>query len=351
MPAVSVICATFNRGAALLSTIRSVMSQSVAELEMVVVSDGSTDDTDAVVARAADQDSRVRPIRIDHVGHPSVAMNAGLRAARGEVICYIDHDDQWTGKHVEVVLTLLESGAELVATNSVWVDPDGHVLTSRPAAAMLWHPEIQVMTPVFENSQAAHRANWAERAGAWRQAPHGLEDWDMWLRMADLGVQVKTSTARTVRKTMARTNRHRRLPAAHSHPLATFPDPAAARCGLAAMGDPASAARLSTAGEADRAAWYDRLAGTDEFVYPVGLRPDRTQLPALLARATEADRGWQDPVRIRLERDADRVRVVQDILCMTAAHAGRYSNLARSIQPRTRAVAAEIIAPYGGQLC
>ncbi|WP_213456339.1 glycosyltransferase family 2 protein [Rhizomonospora bruguierae] len=353
----SVICPTWNRSAAIRSTIDSVLAQTRADLEMLVISDGCTDDTEAAVLAASNDDHRVRLHRIEHSGHPSRAMNAGLAAASGEVIAYIDHDDRWAPDHLATLLPLLDDGADIAAAGSTWVDAEGALISERPAASLFWHPEIQVINPVFENSQAVHRAELLTRAGPWRVAPHGLEDWDMWLRMTDLGARFRTTVHRTVFKTMAWANRHRRLPKAHGLVLASFPDVGSARRGLAALSQPAAAEELARAGHSDRLQWYRHLAETVEFVFPIGFAGDRSAataaVPAALAQAQEADRGLEDPVTVRLKPSTNndrRVELVQDINCMTTEHAERYQAVTLRAYSRFFAIVEQVTAPFGGAL-
>jgi hypothetical protein len=58
------------------------------------------------------------------------------------------------------------------------------VLHVTPPLALCWHPELQVMNAIFQPSQVAHVAGLAESVGGWRASGTGLEDWDLWLRLA-----------------------------------------------------------------------------------------------------------------------------------------------------------------------
>jgi glycosyltransferase involved in cell wall biosynthesis len=90
---VSVIIPTFNRGRTLRRAIMSVLQQSYTHLEVLVVDDGSTDNTAGVMA--AISDPRVRYIPLEQNRGASRARNAGLREARGRVIAFQDSDDEW----------------------------------------------------------------------------------------------------------------------------------------------------------------------------------------------------------------------------------------------------------------
>lgn len=92
MPLVSAAIITHNRAHYLEDAIRSVLDQSFRDLELIVVDDGSTDDTEAVVARH--RDARIRYVRQRHSGK-AAARNAAVTLARGEFLAFCDSDDAW----------------------------------------------------------------------------------------------------------------------------------------------------------------------------------------------------------------------------------------------------------------
>lgn len=347
-PLVSVVCTAYNRGPAIRSTLESVLAQTIADLELLVVSDGSTDDTDQHVLAVAADDARVRLLQVANGGAPR-AMNIGVEEARAPYIAYIDHDDWWTPVHLELLVSELEAGADLAASNSTWLRPDGSVLSERPVASLFWHPDIQVINPVFENSQAIHRAELLDEVGPWREDDFGLEDWDLWLRMADAGARVATVAERTVLETMGGTaNRYRTLTRRYASTLLVCPDQLAARRALRAMTSPQSRALLDDAVVSDSEAWYEGLAQTEAFVFPRGYARTRTDavagLSAALRASREADRGLEDPVSIRLVEIPEGVAIVRELEVMTQDHAVRHDALARKALPRYYSLLAAITA-------
>jgi glycosyltransferase involved in cell wall biosynthesis len=92
-PTVSVVIATYNYGRYLAGAIDSVLAQTFQDFEIIVVDDGSTDDTPAVLQRYT-ADRRVRFFHETHRGHPQ-AKNRGLNASRGSFIGFLDADDEW----------------------------------------------------------------------------------------------------------------------------------------------------------------------------------------------------------------------------------------------------------------
>lgn len=94
-PLVSVVIPAYDAGAYLPATLRSILSQTFTDFEVIVVDDGSTDDTPAVLQRFAAADPRVRPVVLDRNGGRSAARNRGLDEARGRWVCPMDADDLW----------------------------------------------------------------------------------------------------------------------------------------------------------------------------------------------------------------------------------------------------------------
>ncbi len=92
---VSVVMATWNRSFIIGRAIESVLAQQYRNFELIVVDDGSTDDTEKVVRTYAGRDSRVRYIQEDHVG-VSHARNVGLQNACGKLVAYLDSDNEWS---------------------------------------------------------------------------------------------------------------------------------------------------------------------------------------------------------------------------------------------------------------
>jgi len=124
-PAASVIIQTFNRSNILGHVIGSVVTQTRADFELVVVGDACTDDTADVVARCGDP--RVRFVNLaQNVGDQSGPTNEGVRLARGRYVALLNHDDFYFPDHLaEAIATLERTGADFTYTLQLEADPDG----------------------------------------------------------------------------------------------------------------------------------------------------------------------------------------------------------------------------------
>jgi glycosyltransferase involved in cell wall biosynthesis len=116
IPRVSVIIPSFNRAHCIVASVESVLAQTFQDLEVIVVDDGSTDDTQEVLARFG---NRIRVIRQEN-GGVSAARNAGIRAARAEWIAFQDSDDTWRPEKLQIQFECLERyQAQVCFTRSV----------------------------------------------------------------------------------------------------------------------------------------------------------------------------------------------------------------------------------------
>jgi glycosyltransferase involved in cell wall biosynthesis len=111
-PRVTVIIPTYNWSSVLPYSIGSVLAQTFTDFELLVVGDGCTDDSAAVVG--AIEDPRVRWIDLQPgTGHQSGPNNEGLRQGRGELIAYLGHDDLWFRHHLSAAVAALDAGGDL----------------------------------------------------------------------------------------------------------------------------------------------------------------------------------------------------------------------------------------------
>ena len=116
-PLVSVVIPTYNHARFLDSALQSVLDQTYTHWEAIIIDNHSTDNTDEVMASFTD--SRFTYIKIHNNGVIAASRNAGIRAAKGEFIAFLDSDDIWLPRKLEIQLKYFESNKELllVGTN------------------------------------------------------------------------------------------------------------------------------------------------------------------------------------------------------------------------------------------
>lgn|SRR4051812_29872701 len=178
-PAVSVILPTWNRAAFVGDAIRSVQAQSFADWELLVLDDGSTDDTASVMAGFA-VDQRIRFEALPHAGQ-CVARNHGQAVARGAIIAYIDSDNLWYPGFLAAVVALLHARPDIDCTYGAMVS-DIH------QPRLVFEPfdrNLLLKGNFIDTSTFAHRRSLTERYGGFDSKASPVEDWDLVLRYTE----------------------------------------------------------------------------------------------------------------------------------------------------------------------
>jgi glycosyltransferase involved in cell wall biosynthesis/LmbE family N-acetylglucosaminyl deacetylase len=141
MPKISVIIPTYNRAGFLEEAIESVLQQTFTDWELIVVDDGSTDETEQVVARFG---KRVISLYQEHTG-VCAARNAGLAAARGEWVSFLDSDDRMLPHNLESLAAILEAKPEVSVAYGwyYFMDEDGQP-TTRGGPKLLHEPPLSL---------------------------------------------------------------------------------------------------------------------------------------------------------------------------------------------------------------
>lgn len=114
-PRVSVVMPAYNVERFIAEAIESVLGQTFADLELIVVDDGSTDGTAQMVERFVYRDARVRLIAQANSGRPGIARNRGIAAARGDYLTFLDSDDYWYPQRLGTMVSGLEQHQDWVA--------------------------------------------------------------------------------------------------------------------------------------------------------------------------------------------------------------------------------------------
>lgn len=197
-PLFSVVIPTFNCAPYVAQAIESALGQTVgrASLEVIVLDDGSSDGTADVVRAFGDA---VRFERLPH-GGVSRARNAGIAAARGQYVAFLDADDYWFEQRLERAAALLGSEARIFVNTEYFIETAGarapqpyyksrglRCLFELPAAAQL---EFSLEDNFISSMAIAPRAALLDAGGFSPHLRYG-EDWDLWLRMLGAGYAVR----------------------------------------------------------------------------------------------------------------------------------------------------------------
>ncbi|MCL2324184.1 MAG: glycosyltransferase, partial [Actinomycetia bacterium] len=124
-PLCSVIVPLYNKEQTIRDCLASALTQSISDLEVLVIDDGSTDAGAAVVEELAREDERLALIRQENAG-PSAARNAGLERAQGACVCFLDADDLLApGFLEELIACMKREHTEVARCAQLFTDPQG----------------------------------------------------------------------------------------------------------------------------------------------------------------------------------------------------------------------------------
>ncbi|WP_435076782.1 glycosyltransferase family 2 protein [Halococcus sp. AFM35] len=185
MPLVSAILPTYNRAEYVAGAIDTVLAQTHDDIEVVVVDDGSTDDTEERLAAYAD-DGRVRVRYNEENRGISASMNRAAALADGEFVCVLNDDDRWHEEKVERQLAAFERAGEevgIVYTGGVVKQGDRVVRVYRPERRGDIYPDVIARFGLHPHSSHMLRAECFGLGGFDPDFPRGV-DWDHCIRLA-----------------------------------------------------------------------------------------------------------------------------------------------------------------------
>lgn len=193
-PLVSVIIPTYNHAEFLPAALESVQAQTYGPVEIIVVDDFSTDNTEAVVAKCA---PRAIYIKSPNKGIVATSRNVGVRAASGEYIAFLDADDAWAANKLELQLPhLADLSVVAVASDLRYAGARSYSPSRRGAGPGGYREyrgaEIVRDNPIATSSVVVRRRD-LDRVGGFDETPEFrfIEDWELWLRLTvDKSVRV-----------------------------------------------------------------------------------------------------------------------------------------------------------------
>ena len=186
-PRVSAIIPTYNYARYVAAAIKSVLAQSFKDLEIVVVDDGSTDETTETLRPFAE---RIRYIPQVHRGL-AAARNVGIRVARGRYLAFLDSDDLWLPDKVSMQVARLdaEPAVGVVYCEAVLFDEASQTVI--PHSYWSHHPSGRILPWLIRQNVVPSptpmvRRELFDQVGPFDESLSACEDWDMWIRIAQV---------------------------------------------------------------------------------------------------------------------------------------------------------------------
>jgi glycosyltransferase involved in cell wall biosynthesis len=189
MPLVSIIIPTYNRERLVQDTIDNVFGQTFTDWELIIIDDGSTDNTQAVLNKR--YGDTIRYVYQENQGE-SAARNHGLGLASGKYLAFLDSDDLWSPIKLECQVAVLEAEHQvgLVYTRAYFINYEGLILRRLPDGHNQHTDTVTWADLVLDNvvagggSSATVRRECIERVGSFDERIRFGEEWDLWIRIA-----------------------------------------------------------------------------------------------------------------------------------------------------------------------
>ncbi|MBW1703655.1 MAG: glycosyltransferase family 2 protein [Deltaproteobacteria bacterium] len=184
MPSVSIIIPTFNRAEKITRAISSVIEQTFADFEIIVVDDGSRDNTEQTVAQFDE--------RLIYVAHPSnlgvsAARNTGIKKSGAPLLAFLDSDDHWLPEKLAVQVEFFNNHPQAVAcqTEETWIRKEKRVNPKKkhlkPSGDIF---EASLKLCLVSPSAVMLKRSLVEEVGLFDEDLPACEDYDLWLRIA-----------------------------------------------------------------------------------------------------------------------------------------------------------------------
>jgi glycosyltransferase involved in cell wall biosynthesis len=192
VPTISIIMPAYNAGSFIGQAIESVQAQDDMHWQLVVINDGSTDDTGFIADQYAQSDPRIRVLHQAN-GRQGKARNKGLQQADGSLIAFLDADDYWHPAKLSLQRqALLETGADAVFADA-WLQT-GEANDTTLGSAHGWLPGAEALSSMLTQNRlpvltVLIKKEWLSRVGGFSEDPHlqNAEDYHLWLRLLAAG--------------------------------------------------------------------------------------------------------------------------------------------------------------------
>ena len=182
-PFVSVIIPCYNHGQFVAEAIQSILEQTLQDVEIIVVNDGSTE-ADTIRVLNSLELPKTRVIHLPENRGLPAARNAGIREAQGKYICCLDADDKLHLTYLEKATAMMESNSGISFVGS-WTQVFGS--ESRVWYARPFDPAEILYANQFNSLAVFRRTAWEKAGGFFEDMREGFEDWEFWVRLTGLG--------------------------------------------------------------------------------------------------------------------------------------------------------------------
>lgn len=187
LPLISIIVPTYNRATLIIETINSILNQTYKNIELIVISDGSTDNTPKILSSIKDKRLQFIMLKKNH-GRPAIPRNIGLKKSKGKYIAFCDDDDIWLPHKLDVQIKFLQNNPNILLTCSNAITFPSK---NKRLCALKWKSTVLSYVYCINNRNPIVNSSVLFRRKVIEQVGHldedivlkAVEDYDYWLRI------------------------------------------------------------------------------------------------------------------------------------------------------------------------
>jgi glycosyltransferase involved in cell wall biosynthesis len=189
MPKVSIIIPTYNRANFIGETIQSILNQTFQDFEIIVVDDGSTDNTKKIIDGFIKQSEKIKYLYQNHCGRPSIPRNYGFKISTGKYLAFLDSDDLWLPKKLEKQINVLEKNINVgfVDCKNIIINEFGSEIKGSykfPIYNGDVFRELLKSNIILTPGSVIIKRDVIEKIGNFDESLLSLDDWDLWIRIS-----------------------------------------------------------------------------------------------------------------------------------------------------------------------
>jgi len=188
-PLVSIVLPVYNAAAYLRESVDSVLRQDYRNFELLIINDGSSDESRAIIEEYAKRDSRIIAYHQENIGLVKT-LNRGIELSNGSYVARIDGDDPWLDKKLSRQMHVLVSNPDTILIGGGFeiIDEDGYYLET--ISVPTTHEDILrtlSLRNAFGHAGVVFKRDAALKAGGYRDNFGPTEDYDLWIRLSQMG--------------------------------------------------------------------------------------------------------------------------------------------------------------------
>ena len=194
-PTVSVIIPTYNRAHIVGRAIQSVLDQTYQDFELIIVDDGSTDNTKDIIKEFQEQDKRVKYIKHEKNRGGSAARNTGIKNSSGYFLSFLDSDDQWLPNKLESEVKILNNNKNCIicSTGHIFINEKNGKINDKMIRRsiikkQLVSQKIVLRSECLTTNDFTVTKKATLKIGGFDKKLPARQDWDFWIRITSIGL-------------------------------------------------------------------------------------------------------------------------------------------------------------------